>query len=81
MSAQCTVLRYCQQIVYAGLPFFSRDRHVQRHPDTPCLASGFASCFELSEQFIQVADGGKCYFEADYRPDDRRLRLSYHGYA
>lgn len=45
-----------------------------------CDALG-KSEWRLSQQFIQVSDGGKCYFEADYRPDDKRLRFSYHGHA
>lgn len=39
------------------------------------------SAWWLSERFHQVADGGKCYFEADFRPGDRRFRVSYHGHA
>lgn len=37
--------------------------------------------WKLSEQFIQMDDGGKCYFDADYRLDDRQLRFGYHGNA
>jgi hypothetical protein len=37
--------------------------------------------WRLSEQFNRVEDGGKCYFEADFRLEDRRLRFGYHGRA
>jgi len=43
--------------------------------------AGERSEWKLSEQFIQVRDGGKCYFEADYRLQDRQFRLRYHGNA
>lgn len=39
------------------------------------------SDWKLSEHFVQVYDGGRCYFEADYRPDDRQFRFRYNGHA
>lgn len=43
---------------------------------------GFAgNGWMLSERFNDVADGGKCYFEADYDPADRQFRFSYHGHG
>ncbi len=39
------------------------------------------SDWKLSEHFIQVFDGGRCYFEADYRRDDKQFRFRYNGRA
>lgn len=38
--------------------------------------------WQLSETFFNVNDGGKCYFDAEYDPLEKRLsRFDYHGYA
>ncbi|MFK3736603.1 hypothetical protein [Massilia sp. TN1-12] len=36
----------------------------------------------LSQAFLNVRDGGKCFFDATYDPDQRRFTaFHYHGYA
>ena len=37
--------------------------------------------WKLSDQFMQVHDGGKCYFEANYLLNDKQFSFRYHGYA
>lgn len=38
--------------------------------------------WQLSQTFFNVSDGGKCYFDAEYDPLEKRLsRFDYHGYA
>lgn len=37
---------------------------------------------QLTETFIDVHDGGECYFDAEYDPVEKRLRqFKYHGYG
>lgn len=38
--------------------------------------------WQLSSQFLNVQDGGTCFFDAEYDPESKRLsHFNYHGYA
>ncbi|MDN4055486.1 hypothetical protein QPK32_20675 [Massilia sp. YIM B02763] len=46
-----------------------------------CTISGVDEA-RLSQEFIIVHDGGKCFFDATYDPEGRRFTaFHYHGYA